>query len=108
MNQSRLSDSLLKAATKNIRKAGDPLRIILFGSHAREDATPDSDYDFLIIEESSERRYKRAAKYRRVLKEMRFAKDIVVWTPEEVKAWQNVPNAFITTALREGIVLYEK
>jgi hypothetical protein len=39
---------------------------------------------------------------------MGFSKDIVVWTPEEVEQWRNVSNAFITTALREGIVLYER
>lgn len=27
----------------------DPLRIILFGSHARGDATPDSDIDLLVV-----------------------------------------------------------
>jgi uncharacterized protein len=35
-------------------------------------------------------------------------KDITVWTPAEVQEWAAVPNAFITTALREGRVLYEK
>jgi hypothetical protein len=35
------------------------------------------------------------------------AKDIVVWTPGEVEEWRSVPNAFITTAVREGRVLYE-
>ena len=34
------------------------------------------------------------------------AKDIVVYTPEEVKEWSEVPNAFVTAALREGKVLY--
>jgi len=32
---------------------------------------------------------------------------MVVWTPGEVAEWQNVSNAFITTALREVAVLYE-
>ena len=34
------------------------------------------------------------------------AKDILVYTPAEVEEWADVPNAFITTALREGKVLY--
>jgi hypothetical protein len=38
---------------------------------------------------------------------MFIAKDIVVWSPEEIAEWQEVPNAFITTILREGRVLYE-
>ena len=31
----------------------------------------------------------------------------MVYTPEEVSEWSNVPEAFVTTALREGKVLYE-
>ena len=34
------------------------------------------------------------------------AKDIVVYTPKEVKEWSDVPNAFVTVALREGKILY--
>lgn len=30
------------------------------------------------------------------------------WTPEEVAEWREVPNAFITAALSEGVVLYEQ
>jgi HEPN domain-containing protein len=30
------------------------------------------------------------------------AKDVVVWTPEEVQAWAAVPNAFVSEVLREG------
>jgi hypothetical protein len=35
-------------------------------------------------------------------------KDVVVWTPEEVEAWSEVPHAFITTALQEGKTLYAR
>ena len=35
-------------------------------------------------------------------------KDIIVRTPHEVYEWSAVPNAFVTTAIREGKVLYEK
>jgi hypothetical protein len=36
------------------------------------------------------------------------AKDVVVWTPQEIDAWSEVPNAFVTTALREGKTLYAR
>ncbi|MFQ5769508.1 MAG: nucleotidyltransferase domain-containing protein [bacterium] len=81
---------------------------MLFGSRARGNVHHESDYDLLVIEKSAQPRYKRASKYRRALKSLRFSKDIIVWTPVEVDNWKNVPNAFITTALREGIVLYER
>ena len=33
--------------------------------------------------------------------------DIVVYSPEEVVDWSEVPQAFVTTAIREGKILYE-
>ena len=103
-----LGDSTLTEIVQRILAVGNPQKIILFGSHARGEARPESDYDLLTIEKSDLPRYKRAARYRRALVGVCTAKDIVVWTPEEVAEWRNVPNAFITTAVREGIVLYER
>ena len=48
-----------------------------------------------------------AARYRRALTGPAGAKDILVWTPDEVAQWREVPNAFVTTAVQEGVVLYE-
>jgi uncharacterized protein len=93
---------------RRILATGQPQKIILFGSRARGEARPDSDYDLLLIEPSALPRYKRAARYRRALVGVAPAKDILVWTPEEVAEWCNVPNAFITTVMREGLVLYEQ
>lgn len=87
--------------------AGSPEKIVLFGSRARGDAGADSDIDLLVIEHSSLPRYKRSARYRKAVAGLYAAKDIIVWSPDEVEEWKAVPNAFITTILREGKVLYE-
>lgn len=34
--------------------------------------------------------------------------EIVVWTPEEIREWEQVPNHFVTAAVREGKVLHER
>ena len=39
-----------RAASRLAETAGSPVRVILFGSHARDDARPGSDLDFLVIE----------------------------------------------------------
>ncbi|MFZ1239525.1 MAG: nucleotidyltransferase domain-containing protein [Anaerolineae bacterium] len=106
-DRARLNASL-KEMVRRILVTGHPQKIILFGSRARGDARPDSDYDLLLIEPSDQSRYRRAARDRRALVGLAPAKDILVWTPEEVAEWREVPNAFITAALSEGVVLYEQ
>lgn len=101
-------DAALQEMIQRITTTGNPQKIILFGSRARGDARPDSDYDLLLIEPSDQPRHRRAARYRRALIGLAPAKDILVWTPEEVAEWRDVPNAFITAAIKEGIVLYEQ
>jgi predicted nucleotidyltransferase len=84
-----------------------PHKIVLFGSRARGEARPDSDIDLLVIAPSSQPRYRRAAPLYGALSDILVPMDIVVYSPEEVQDWSAVRQAFVTTALREGKVLYE-
>jgi len=101
-----LTEELLDEVVRRLLRAGSPHKIVLFGSRARGDARPDSDLDLLILEDSELPRYKRSPRYYHALAGVFPAKDIVVYTPEEVREWSDVPNAFVTVALREGKVLY--
>jgi uncharacterized protein len=103
-----VTEELLATLVERILEVGAPQKIVLFGSRARTDARPDSDLDLLIIEESALPRFRRAPRYLRALTGIFPAKDVVVWTPAEIAEWSNVPTAFITTALREGRVLYAR
>lgn len=76
-----VTDQLLVEVVRRILTIGSPIKILLFGSHAKGTARPDSDWDLLIIEESDLPRYRRSGRYRRVLYRMFPAKDIVVWPP---------------------------
>ena len=104
----QLTEELLAEIVRRIVQAGDVLRVVLFGSRARGDLHPESDLDLLIVEESVEPRYKRSPKYYSATRGTFPARDIVVWTPEEIRAWAAVPNHFVTAAVREGRVLYER
>lgn len=103
-----VTDQLLVEVVRRILTVGSPIKIVMFGSHAKGTAHPNSDLDLLIIEESELPRYRRSGRYRRVLCGVFPAKDVVVWTPQEVEEWRTVSNAFISTALSEGRLLYER
>ena len=47
-----MNESLIEEMTKIIVDAVHPQQIILFGSHAHEEASSESDYDFMIIQDS--------------------------------------------------------
>ena len=98
---------LIDEIVRRIVQVTDPLKVILFGSRARGDAGPDSDFDLLVIKQSSEPRYRRAAPLYTALADLPVEVEVMVYTPEEVLQWQAVEAAFVTTAVREGKVLYE-
>lgn len=60
-------------------KAGNPQKILLFGSRASGNASKDSDFDFLIIENSEQPRFRRSAKYRRafLLLSLHWVKEVI-------------------------------
>ena len=109
IDDARLNDAIDEIVHR-IVAAGSPTKVVLFGSWARGDARPGSDVDLLVVEDRSDApRYQRAGRYRMALRDILPDRDIdiVVWTPEEIAEWANVPQAFISTVVREGQVLYE-
>ncbi|NPV55038.1 MAG: nucleotidyltransferase domain-containing protein [Firmicutes bacterium] len=102
-----VTEELLAELVRRILLVTQPKFIALFGSRARGDSKPDSDLDILVVAESNLPRWQRSAPIRRALTGLFPAKDIVVYTPEEIEEWKAVPNAFITSILREGKILYE-
>ena len=108
-NLEPIASTDLARIVDRLRLAGNPLRIVLFGSRARGVTHPGSDLDLLVVEEGSDQpRHHRALPYRMALLGLDVDLDLVVWTPPEIEDWANVPQAFITTILREGKVLYER
>jgi predicted nucleotidyltransferase len=92
---------------QRIVQVAHPHKVLLFGSRARGKARPDSDWDILVIADSTEPRCERSAPLYGALRDLRQPVEILVYTPAEVEEWKGVSSAFITTALREGKVLYE-
>lgn len=86
----------------------DPDRIVLFGSHARGAAGPDSDVDLLVVMPVvGEVRAKRL-EMRLALHDIGVAKDIVLVTPEQYRRQRDIPGTIVHPAVREGKALYVK
>lgn len=104
----KLNDEVLEEMVDRLVKELDPLKIILFGSYSAGKASENSDVDTLIIKESDLPRYKRSVPAYRALSGLIIPKDILVYTPEEVEEWSEVPQAFISRVIDKGTVIYEK
>jgi predicted nucleotidyltransferase len=94
--------------TDRIRQACNPRRIVLFGSHARGQAGPDSDVDLLVVLDHITDRRREAVALRRLLADIPVAKDVVLTTPEEIARRGELVGTLLRPALREGIILPER
>jgi predicted nucleotidyltransferase len=105
-----VTTDLLNEIIRRIVAIAHPEKIILFGSRARGQARPTSDLDILVIAKTAEPNHRRSVPLYGALSgiPLDVDVDILVYTPEEVSDWSQVRQAFPTTAIREGKVLYEK
>ena len=104
----RGEDRTVQEMVRRLAEAVQPERILLFGSHARGNAGPDSDVDLLVIAPSELPPWRRTPPLYRLLAGAGLPKDLLWYTAEEVADWQGVRSHFLTGALREGQVVYEK
>lgn len=105
---SSFHDDLVRDIVRRIVETAQPEKVILFGSQARGDARPNSDFDVLVIKRSDEPRYRRSVPLYVALADLPVEVEVMVYTPEEVEEWSEVPQAFVTTAVREGTTIYER
>jgi predicted nucleotidyltransferase len=86
----------------------NPHMIILFGSHARGDAGPDSDVDLLVVLPISGSQRAKAAEIDAALADRDLPLDLVVATPEYVARKRNIVGTIIYPAFHEGRILHER
>jgi predicted nucleotidyltransferase len=85
-----------------------PERVILFGSHARGEAGPDSDVDLLVVMPFKGLRHRKQVEIRVALHDIQVPIDIIVTSPEDFAWRQNVVGTIEYPAVREGKVLYAR
>lgn len=100
-------DPLLAEVVRRLVQAYRPERMYLFGSVARGDAGPDSDYDILLVvpdDAPPERRRSRLAY--EVLWGTGAAADVLVWSASRFESRTHLPVSLPATVIREGKLLH--
>jgi predicted nucleotidyltransferase len=82
-------------------------RVLLFGSFARGDATPESDVDLLLIARQADANpLKRADRYREAFADLPFDVWIQVFTPDEVDRRTAGGDPFLRNVLAGALALW--
>ena len=102
-----MPDKKLTEIIEKILQVIQPDKIILFGSRARGDAKPDSDYDLLIIKSGLKNIIKIEQNIYKNLFGIKANVDIIVRTPELIEENKNIVGSLTKQAMKDGILIYE-
>lgn len=102
------ADAAIQTMVDRIVQRFHPLRVILFGSHARGSAVPESDVDLLVVLSEVVDKRRTTVEIRRALGDLPVSKDIIVTTPDEIARRGNLVGSVLRPALRDGKVVYEQ
>ena len=100
-------DPVLAEVVRRLVEAYRPERIYLFGSVARGDAGPDSDYDIMVVvrDEAPPELQDCGLAYR-ALRGLGIAKDVLVWTRSDFEKRLHLKASLPSIILREGKSLH--
>jgi predicted nucleotidyltransferase len=101
-----ISEKTIQEAVELLRKAANPVRIILFGSYARGDISEESDLDFLVIEKKLKARRMETVRLRDTLSPLRIPVDVLVISEKTYQEWKDLPGTVIYEAGLEGRIVY--
>ena len=103
----RSSDPILAELVRRLVEAYSPERVYLFGSVARGEAGPDSDYDIMLIvpDDAPPERLRSRLAYQ-ALRGTGTAADVVVWPRSSFERRARVAASLPATVSREGVLLY--
>jgi hypothetical protein len=100
-------DPVLPEVVRRLVEVYHPLRIYLFGSAARGDAGPDSDYDIMVIlPDVAPQHLGRGSPGYRALRGTGVAADVQVWPQGDFNSQLHLKASFPSTIVREGKLLY--
>ena len=99
--------AILADIVRRVVQAANPERIVLFGSAARCEMGPDSDYDLLVIMGGKFNYWRLMTKIHRHLRGKGAPVDIVLVSAADAERYQDTHCLVICPALKEGKVVYD-
>jgi predicted nucleotidyltransferase len=97
---------VIRRLAREIADLFHPDRIILFGSHARGEAGPDSDVDLLVVMPAANEINQSIKILSKIVVD--YPLDLLVRKPDTLRKRLEWGDGFLLTVMEEGIVLYEK
>ncbi len=96
----------IESLVQKIVEAVHPLKIILFGSYAREKVKPDSDIDVLVVMPEGVHCRRTAQLLYRQIRGLGVPFDILVTTPSTLEKHKDNIGLIYRTVLKEGREIY--
>ena len=103
-----LAQAITDTIVKRIVAIANPVRIILFGSHAYGTPDENSDIDLLVIEDEVASKRRESVRLWELLADIPIAKDIIVASRSEYDFYRGQAGSVYRTADEKGIVLYSR
>lgn len=104
----KTSQELLNEVVLRICEVSNPEQIILFGSSARGDSKPDSDFDILVVIDEVESTRQETSDIYRALADIPLPVDIIVVRKKYLEKYKNIIGTVIHPAVRDGVILYAR
>ncbi len=102
-----IDESLINEIVQRILSVTQPDRIIIFGSAATGEMTPDSDIDILVVETDPGDRRKESVRIHNALRGLGYPFDVIIISTKWFEESKNVIGGIAYPADKYGKVIYE-
>jgi len=106
VNEVKMDIEKIKLEIIKRLKSLNPEKIILFGSFAYGNPTKDSDLDICVVQKKYKSRWEEKAKIRKLLKDIKMPKDILVPYLEEYEFYKKEYGSVYKDIEDKGVLLW--